>query len=173
MRQEPCTRTRRNAAGLASLCLWLAACTTEAPPPPPPYAPPYQSRYAPPPPPPPPRRESPPAWTPEPPPTSSYGHEEAWRDGAHHRDRMDAVEGWPEFAAEEARIRAALDEGVRRGWLDRNDYLIFGRQLHQTELHEARERRLHGDRIPRAERELIRANLEELRRQIDETRRGG
>jgi hypothetical protein len=154
----------------------LAACASEPPtygppvysPPYPPAQPspsapaPYESR---------PTARSAPAYAA---PAGSYGGggtaASAWRDDAHRRDRTEAVDGLPEFAAEEAHIRAEMDAGVREGWLDRNDFLIFGRQLHQTELHEARQRRLHGSSPPRAERVLIRNNLDELRRQLDDTR---
>jgi hypothetical protein len=95
----------------------------------------------------------------------------SWSDDAHRRDRIDAVRGHPEFAGEEERIRSELDEGLAQGWLDRDDFLIFGRQLHQTELHEAREMREHGEDLPRAERALIRSNLAELRHQLDQSRR--
>ncbi len=94
-----------------------------------------------------------------------------WTDAAHARDRLDAVHGAPEFAEEEARIRAALDSARAQGWIDHNDFLIFGRQLHQTELHEAREMRLHRGALPRSERALVQSNLEELIRQISEARR--
>jgi hypothetical protein len=96
---------------------------------------------------------------------------DSWKDDAHRRDRIDAVRGHPDFAEEEARIRSDLDAGLAQGWLDRDDFLIFGRQLHQTEIHEAREMRIHGYTLPRAEHELIRANLKELRHQLDESRR--
>lgn len=95
---------------------------------------------------------------------------EAWRDAAHRRDRIDAVEGSQEFAREESRMRAEFDAGLAEGWLNHDDFLIFGRQLHQTELHEARVLRVHNGEMPRAERALIRSNLEELRRQLEETR---
>lgn len=99
------------------------------------------------------------------------GYREAvWRDAAHRRDRLDAVPGYPEFAPDEAALRAALDAGLAQGWLDRDDFLIFGRQLHQTELLEARDLRLYGDNLSDTDRDLIRGELDELRGQLDETR---
>ena len=89
-----------------------------------------------------------------------------WADAAHRRDRIDAVGGYAEFADDEAELRSALDAGLARGWLDRDDFLIFARQLHQTELHEAREMRLHGPRLSQEERAFIRGTLEEAYRQL-------
>ena len=93
-----------------------------------------------------------------------------WTDVSHRRDRIDAVPGCPEFSAQEAAIRSSLDAGQAEGWLDRNDFLIFGRQLHQTELLEARELRLHGETLSDTDRNLIRGELDELRVQLADTR---
>ena len=93
-----------------------------------------------------------------------------WRDQAHRRDRLDAVEGYPEFAEQESAIRVSLDSGLSEGQLDRNDFLIFGRQLHQTELLEARDMRLYGETLSAADRDLILGELNELLLQIDEAR---
>jgi hypothetical protein len=95
-----------------------------------------------------------------------------WRDDAHRRARIDAVRGHPDFAGEEARIREDLDAGLEQGWLTRDDFLIFGRQLHQTEVRESTLMFRYSDSLPLEERAGIRYALDQLRRQLDETRDG-
>ena len=94
-----------------------------------------------------------------------------WSDDAHRRDRVDTVRVDARFADNEAGIRSQLDAGLAQGWLDHDDFLIFARQLHQTELREAREQRVYAGAVPERRSALIRAELDELRRQLDDTRR--
>lgn len=94
-----------------------------------------------------------------------------WSDDAHRRDRVDTIRVDARFADNEAGIRSQLDAGLAQGWLDHDDFLIFARQLHQTELREAREQRGYGGAVPERRSALIRAELDELRHQLDDTRR--
>ena len=98
-------------------------------------------------------------------------HGADWSDDAHRRDRVDTVRVDAQFADNEAGIRSQLDAGLAQGWLDRDDFLIFARQLHQTELREVREQRVYGGAVPEHRSALIRGELDELRRQLDNTRR--
>ena len=94
-----------------------------------------------------------------------------WSDDAHRRDRIDIVRVDAQFADNEAGIRSRLDAGLAQGWLDHDDFLIFARQLHRTELREAREQRIYGGAVPERRSALIRGELDELRRQLDDARR--
>jgi hypothetical protein len=95
--------------------------------------------------------------------------EARWSDAAHHRDRIALVRGAPEFANQESALRSQFDAGLREGWLDRDDFLIFGRQLHQTELDELRAMRRNGGTLSENDRAFIQNTLDEVHKQLDDT----
>jgi len=92
-----------------------------------------------------------------------------WSDAAHHRDRIALVRGAPEFANQESALRSEFDAGLREGWLDHDDFLIFGRQLHQTGLDELKAMRRNGGTLSDNDRAFIQNTLDEVHKQLDET----
>jgi hypothetical protein len=92
-----------------------------------------------------------------------------WSDAAHHRDRIALVRGAPEFSNQESALRSQFDAGLREGWLDRDDFLIFGRQLHQTELDELKAMRRNGGTLSENDRAFIQNTLDEVHKQLDDT----
>lgn len=83
--------------------------------------------------------------------------------------------GWdyPEFRNVSWHIRSEIREGLRDGWLDRDEAGDFNRQLARLQAEEISEYREHGWSLPADDRAEIRDGFNRLDRAIDEARDGG
>ncbi len=83
--------------------------------------------------------------------------------------------GWdyPEFRSVSWHIRSEIREGLRDGWLDRDDAGDFGRQLRQIQSQERSEYREHGWSLPQDDREEIRDSFNRLDHAVDQARDSG
>ncbi|RAK60790.1 hypothetical protein DJ021_13725 [Phenylobacterium hankyongense] len=86
-----------------------------------------------------------------------------WYQGGRSRFR-----GYPEFRGVEAHIREEIVDGVRDDLIDRDDARDLMEQLHDIQLQEAREFRVHGWNLPEDDRNRIRAQLDQLDQLVDQ-----
>jgi len=82
--------------------------------------------------------------------------------------------GYPEFQGEKAHIRDEIRQGLREGWLDRDQAGDMFRRLQWVQRREAREFGEHGWNLPYWDRQQIRSSLDQIDRSVDQARdRGG
>jgi hypothetical protein len=79
-------------------------------------------------------------------------------------------DGYPEFRGQEARIRAAIADGVRDDDIDRADAADLYAQLNGIRAQESRTYRLHGWNLSYGDRASLRSQLDQLDREVDRIR---
>ncbi|MGA0603112.1 hypothetical protein ACO2Q3_20560 [Caulobacter sp. KR2-114] len=98
---------------------------------------------------------------------------QGWGDyGGDWRDRP-SFAGYPQFQNEKAHIRGEIREGLREGWLDRDQAGDLLRRLQWVQRREAREFGEHGWNLPYWDRQQIQTSLDQIDRAVDQARDRG
>ncbi len=94
--------------------------------------------------------------------------------GPHHGDaygrRRATFRGYPEFRQVEAHIRGEINQGVADDLLAPEDAADFRQQLRDIQLRELRTYRAYGWNLPENDRAMLRNQLDQLDRLVDQTR---
>jgi len=95
-------------------------------------------------------------------------------NGGDWRWRHNGFGGYPQFQGEKAHIRSEIRQGMREGWLDRDEGGDLLRRLQWVQQREAREFGEHGWDLPSWDRQQIQSSLDQIDRAVDQARdRGG
>jgi hypothetical protein len=79
---------------------------------------------------------------------------------------------YPQFRGEIAHIRGEIRDGLEQGWLGDDEARQLSWRLRQVQWREAREFGFHGWALPADDQASIRASLDAVDRQVDESRDG-
>ena len=88
-----------------------------------------------------------------------------WGGGDDH-----SFSGYPQFADQRTHIRREIHDGLKQGWLDREQANDFYRALRLEQQREGLEFREHGWSLPTWDQEEIRASLDVIDQAVSQAR---